>query len=108
MNLSLPSTVAWLNEKLPRGGDLFEEDRNELFKRIQLDNLPLVVFWDKFSKWVVALDERIDGTETLEDCYWVESGFQTNADAVRWIQSQFGLSGDAVKVIGRLQLQIKL
>ena len=100
----LHDTSAWLDSLVGPHGELHGTDEQELYCRIQLDNLPLLMFHDpeEFSKWVIALDEREAG-KTIHNCYWLDSGFVTMNQAVQWVFSKFG-HDVTVNYVGKIQL----
>jgi hypothetical protein len=100
----LSATSAWLDTLVGTIGELKPEDAQELFCRIQLDELPVVLFQDPegFSKWVVALDERQVG-KPLANCYWLESGFFNAASAARWAHNHFAPNVN-IEYVGKIQL----
>lgn len=104
--MCIRTTSEWLDVKLPKGGELNKQEKQELFHRIQLEELPVVLFWDDKYKWSIVLDERECG-KPLAECYWLESGFKFSTLAYHWITKKIG-QGVNINFHGKIQLKSTL
>lgn len=83
------NTIEWLytslsEKRIPKEDILFE-----LYHRVQLENLPLVVY-TKNNKWFVTLDERSIGKGNFGGFHFYKP-FSNMIAAVSWATKQFGI-----------------
>lgn len=104
--MCIRSTSEWLDTKLPKGGELKKNEIQELFHRVQLEDLPIVLFYHDKYQWSIVLDERETG-KPLSECYWFESGFKFSTLAYNWIVKKFGETVP-IHFHGKIQLKSTL
>ena len=86
LTMNLNQTVQWVNEHVQADGTMTDNDNFYLQKIVEANEIPLVIFYDNDSKWVIALDEP--NTE-LYDMYWFKCGMFTQGEAKRTLLKMF-------------------
>ncbi len=97
------NTYEWLYTSLKDTTIPKEDVLNELYHRVQLEELPLIIYKAQ-KKWRVSLDERHIGKHTFAGFHFAKE-FMYAEQATKWARTQFGTGGDIkVSYFGPLTL----
>lgn len=88
----MSNTVEWLHKSLKDKNIPTEDILTELYHRVQLEELPLIIYTQN-GKWNVTLDERSAGKGKY-DGFHFHKPFGTLISATAWARKQFGTGGD--------------
>ncbi len=83
------NVTEWINKRKT----LSESELTELFHRIQLEELPLIIYKQSNFNWVLCLDERLSGIPAKEG-FIVKAGFYDSIQLMKWARKQFGSEKD--------------
>lgn len=97
------NTYEWLYASLKDTTIPKEDILMELYHRIQLEELPLIIYKAQ-NRWRVALDERSTGKNTFAGFHFAKE-FTFVEQAAKWARTQFGTGKDIqVSYFGPLTL----
>lgn len=88
----MSNTVAWFNTAIKDKSIPTEDTLTELYHRVQLEELPLIVY-TQHNKWYVTLDERELGKGPYGGFHF-HKPFGSLQSATQWARTQFGTGKD--------------
>lgn len=86
------NTIEWLYTSISEKRIPTEDILTELYHRVQIEELPLIVY-TKSNKWFVTLDERSIGKGDFGGFHFYKP-FSNMIAAVTWARNQFGTGKD--------------